>query len=186
MTTSEDTNPDFHVEPDLHMLTRSLAPDQATRLGDVVRRLEDYLNRNVIRRARAIRVLGSGTTHATAGWNNVVPSVQRTFRKAAPDSVLLVAVSTHGLCDAVAGGREFGVNVDLDGTNVGDFSICSMNVPAAGLGDSLHIGGEDEVPVTGAGFVTLTLRYRPGAAGAAWTPRAGDSLAIAVAEVHPA
>ena len=190
-----NSNPDYRAQPGINALADLVARANHdtvwAQLGDLTRRLEDYLNRQVVRRVRSSgEVLGTTTAHTgTTAWQVVAPAVRVTFPKASPSSVFVVDVHVGGYVDALPappGWAGFGVRVtDAAGTSYGDVEVCRVPFAAAAVYE--HGSGSAEyTALVPAGLVTVDLLVRVNAAGTSWQSASRASMSVTVTEVHAA
>lgn len=179
-------NRDFRVHPRVETLVEYVPAWLRPLLVGMQRDVEDFLNGRVLRHRRTVTTAGTAVGHGSTTWVTVTPTTALTYEKANPNSVLAVSVHTHGVHGFAAGLREFGVQVKLNGTTVGDFQVAASGVTAAQAtaGDAVSISGDAEIACPGAGTVTLTLRFKA-PTGATWSPQVGDTLSIACIETPP-
>lgn len=189
------SNEDFkHPTPAVQLLgplAQHLSPAQTTAaqavaglLDDRDRVLEDYLNRNVVRRVWSENVLGTNHAHLSTTYIDVVPACEVDIQKANLRSLLLVTLGVNGLY-ADAGAPSF---VDLGAHIVGpagydeQFGIASKTGRTTGT-EMTHAALKAVAGGAPAGPYTVTLQVKVSQAGASWTSGVSDTISMSVTEI---
>lgn len=190
-------NPDFEYDPPIAGATQRLREIAATHravFGDEVDRLiaaleqrdkhlEDWLNRNVVRRIQIASVAGDDTVHDATAWEDVEPEVSHSVVKASPRSALAVQIDASGLfADASPPHNvELGVRVSGPGGYDTDFSVVSRTGDAT-VQYLVLSGGALVALGVPRGTYAVRLRVQVEAGGVTWTSTPGNSLSVSVTE----
>lgn len=143
--------------------------------------LEDWLNRNTLRRVAPANQLGDGSDHSDTGWIDVSPLTTTVVQKANPRSKLMVHLAVNGI--ATDPGRFVDMGVRVQGPAGYDHDFLVVRKTVAGSGDPIaHIGVGSVAENVIAGAYLVTLRVRVENSAVTWTSSANDTISMQVIE----
>lgn len=140
--------------------------------------IEDYLNRNTVRRQITGGGIGTGDDHADTGWINVTPLVRQTVQKASPRSEFTVTIGVGGVGAGTGAWVDMGVLILGPGGYDHDFVVCRRSLVVGAMTHSASAAVASDAP---RGTYSATLRVRCDA-GAHWLSTVNDTLSLVVTE----
>lgn len=169
-----------HVDP----AVAAAATRIAQLLDDRDKAIEDFVNRNVVRRILVANVLGDGTLHSSLTPIDVSPLCAVSFPKAQARSLLLCTVGVSGEYVDIAPPGYIVMGVHVVGPAGYDEQFGIVRATGRTAGDTMTHAGADAVagdcPV---GPVTVTLQVHSENGGEGWQSDSGDTISLTVAEV---
>lgn len=165
--------------PELAHETDRIVADLETR----DRHLEDWLNRNTVRRVLIAQALGDNTVHASATWEDVGPAMFIAYPKASPRSSLAVRIDANGLY--ADGAPPHYVDLGVRITGPAGFDVEYGVVRKTGdvnPQEMTHAGGKLVAVGARAGTYQVQLRVQVQTAGVTWTSTPNNTFSLTVIE----
>lgn len=172
-----------HLGP-LHPAIGDAAAAVAAHLDDRDRALEDYLNRNVVRRTLVENLLGDGTSHTSLTFVDVAPACVVAYQKASARSLLLCTVGVTGLYIDLGPPGYVDIGVHVEGVDGYDeqFGIARTTGRISGT-EMTHAASKSVAGDCPSGPVTVTLQVQVQQGGEAWQSTNNDTISLTVTEV---